>query len=150
MQPGESAQHATSACHLSSYVRPSRKTLFWLCTRAASCCRNFLLSSCPLWLSLVHLNHFTKRTPPEYPKSGASCEIKLHVCVVTLCHLNSNPAAGASCEIELHVCVDGGPGGAAAELANANDDFLDAIVILRVGRRDRLPCWTCVDMFEHV
>ena len=40
--------------------------------------------------------------------------------------------AGGSVEIVLYLCVDGGPGGAAAALANSANDFLDAIVILRV------------------
>ena len=40
---------------------------------------------------------------------------------------------GGSIEIELRVCVEGGPEGAAAMLAVAPNDFLDAIVILRVG-----------------
>ena len=41
---------------------------------------------------------------------------------------------GGSVEIELHVCVEGGPGGAASSLAKADNDFLDAIVILRVSQ----------------
>jgi len=39
---------------------------------------------------------------------------------------------GASQEITLRICVEGGPHGAAMTLSKATDDFLDAIVILRV------------------
>ena len=34
--------------------------------------------------------------------------------------------------LRLCVCVDGGPAGSAAQLATAKEDFLDAILILRV------------------
>ena len=44
---------------------------------------------------------------------------------------------GGSVEIELRVCVDGGPDGASAGLAVATNDYLDAIVILRVGAPGR-------------
>ncbi|GAX73188.1 hypothetical protein CEUSTIGMA_g641.t1 [Chlamydomonas eustigma] len=40
--------------------------------------------------------------------------------------------AGGSCVIKLVVCVEGGPSGSAQDLAQAANDFLDSILILRV------------------
>jgi hypothetical protein len=50
--------------------------------------------------------------------------------------------------IKLVVCVEGGPSGSAKDLAQASNDFLDAIVILRVRSRGGctyLPTWSTAE-----
>ena len=69
---------------------------------------------------------------PPGGRSAANCPVhRFCTACFSACSVLVVPSGG-SVEMVLYLCVDGGPGGAAATLANSANDFLDAIVILRV------------------